>query len=66
MSNFREISRAVRVTLILWIITAVIYPFSLLLFGQIALPFQANGSLIKNAQGAVIGSTLIGQRPIQF
>jgi K+-transporting ATPase ATPase C chain len=61
MSNFREISRAVRVTLILWIITAVIYPFSLLLFGQIALPFQANGSLIKNAQGAVIGSTLIGQ-----
>jgi len=61
MSNFREISRAVRVTLILWIITAVIYPFSLLLFGQIALPFQANGSLIKNDQGAVIGSTLIGQ-----
>ena len=61
MSDFREISRAVRVTLILWIITAVIYPFSLLLFGQIALPFQANGSLIKNAQGAVIGSTLIGQ-----
>ena len=61
MSNFREISRAVRVTLILWIITAVIYPFSLLLFGQIALPFQANGSLIKNAQGTVIGSNLIGQ-----
>jgi K+-transporting ATPase ATPase C chain len=49
------------VTVILWIITAVIYPFSILLFGQIALSFQANGSLIKNDQGAVIGSNLIGQ-----
>ena len=61
MSNFRDISRAFRVTVILWIITAVIYPFSILLFGQIALSFQANGSLIKNDQGAVIGSNLIGQ-----
>jgi len=61
MSNFREISRAVRVTLILWIITAFIYPFSILFFGQVTLSFQANGSLIKNDQGAVIGSNLIGQ-----
>jgi len=61
MSNFRDISRAFRVTVILWIITAVIYPFSILFFGQIALSFQANGSLIKNDQGAVIGSNLIGQ-----
>lgn len=60
MSNFREISRAFRVTLILWIITAFIYPFSILLFGQIALSFQANGSLIEN-NGTVIGSALIGQ-----
>lgn len=61
MSNFREISRAFRVTLIVWTITAVIYPFGILLFGQIALSFQANGSLIKNDQGTVIGSNLIGQ-----
>jgi K+-transporting ATPase ATPase C chain len=29
--------------------------------GQLVFPFQANGSLLKNDQGQVIGSALIGQ-----
>jgi potassium-transporting ATPase KdpC subunit len=61
MSLAREASRAVRVTLILWVITALIYPFAMIAFGQVVFPFQANGSLLKNAQGQVVGSALIGQ-----
>lgn len=61
MSFAREAGRAVRSTLVLWIITALIYPLVMLAFGQIAFPFQANGSLLKNAQGQVVGSALIGQ-----
>ena len=33
----------------------------MVLIGQVAFPYQANGSLIKNAQGQVVGSALIGQ-----
>lgn len=61
MSFARDASRAVRSTLILWVITAIIYPFVMIAFGQILFPFQANGSLIRNAQGNVVGSALIGQ-----
>ena len=56
----RELIRAIRVTLVLWGITAVIYPLILLVIGQIAFPSQANGSLITK-QGVVVGSSLIGQ-----
>jgi K+-transporting ATPase ATPase C chain len=61
MSLAREASRAVRATLVLWVITAIVYPFAMIAFGQVVFPFQANGSLLKNAQGQVIGSALIGQ-----
>lgn len=61
MSFSREASRAIRSTLVLWVITALIYPLLMVAIGQIAFPFQANGSLLKNAQGQVVGSALIGQ-----
>ncbi|NJL10863.1 MAG: K(+)-transporting ATPase subunit C [Calothrix sp. SM1_7_51] len=61
MSFARDVKRAISSTLILWVITAVIYPFMMIFFGQIAFSAQANGSLIKNTQGQVLGSTLIGQ-----
>lgn len=57
----REAIRAIRVTLILWLLTALIYPLLILLVGQVFFPFQANGSLLKNQQGQVVGSALIGQ-----
>ncbi|WP_421655347.1 K(+)-transporting ATPase subunit C [Leptothermofonsia sp. ETS-13] len=61
MSFSREVSRAIRSTLILWIVTGLIYPFAMIAFGQVVFPYQANGSLIKDAQGQVVGSALIGQ-----
>lgn len=60
MSITREISRAIRMTLVLWVLTALIYPGVMLLVGLV-FPYQANGSLIRNAQGTVLGSALIGQ-----
>ncbi len=56
----RELIRAIRVTLVLWGITAIIYPLIVLVIGQIAFNSQANGSLIR-PQGVVVGSSLIGQ-----
>jgi K+-transporting ATPase ATPase C chain len=56
----RELIRAIRLTLVLWGLTAIIYPLILLAIGQIAFNSQANGSLITK-QGVVVGSSLIGQ-----
>ena len=61
MSFAREASRAVRSTVVLWVLTALIYPVLMLAIAQLAFPYQANGSMIKNAQGQDIGSALIGQ-----
>ncbi|MDB9373876.1 K(+)-transporting ATPase subunit C [Nodularia sphaerocarpa] len=56
-----QITKAIRSTLALWILTAFLYPLFMLICGQIAFPFHANGSLITNNQGTVVGSALIGQ-----
>ncbi len=61
MNPIREISRAIRSTIVLWVLVAVIYPFTILIIGQAVFPYQANGSLLKNTQGQVVGSALIGQ-----
>ncbi|MDX2230537.1 MAG: K(+)-transporting ATPase subunit C [Leptolyngbyaceae cyanobacterium bins.349] len=61
MSFAREAGRAIRSTLVLWVLTALIYPLVMVAFGQLAFPFQANGSILTNTQGQPIGSALIGQ-----
>ena len=58
---FKEILTGIRSTAILWLLTAIIYPVFFLLVGQVIFPSQANGSLITNAQGQIVGSALIGQ-----
>lgn len=61
MNLLRELTKALRATLVLWLLVAVIYPLALLGIGQLAFPYQANGSLIRNDRGQVVGSALIGQ-----
>lgn len=57
----RDFVISIRSTLSLWILTVLIYPAVILIIGQGAFPYQANGSLITTPNGQIVGSTLIGQ-----
>jgi potassium-transporting ATPase KdpC subunit len=52
---------AIRFTILILILGGLIYPLAMTGIGQLLFPHQANGSLIKRADGQVIGSSLIGQ-----
>lgn len=52
---------AVVLTLILTIVTGFLYPGIVTGLGQLLFHSQANGSLVYNSSGQVIGSELIGQ-----
>jgi K+-transporting ATPase ATPase C chain len=61
----KNILSDIKNTIILTILGAVvlcgIYPVVITLIGQLAFPYQANGSLIVGKDGTVYGSELIGQ-----
>lgn len=61
MNQVKEFGTAIRSTLILWLIVAVMYPLIMLAFGELFVPFQAHGSILRNRQAQAIGSALIGQ-----
>ncbi|TPF93814.1 potassium transporter KtrA [Bifidobacterium sp. UTBIF-68] len=46
---------------IVFTVIVVVYTFVLAGIGQLGMPDKANGSMITNAQGEVVGSSLIGQ-----
>ena len=52
---------AVRAMLVFTVVLGLAYPLAITLIGQVALPAQANGSLVRSSDGTVIGSSLIGQ-----
>jgi potassium-transporting ATPase KdpC subunit len=54
--------RAILATIVLTVLVSVIYPAIVWGIGQVAFNHQANGSLISDAKGNVIGSELIGQQ----
>lgn len=51
------------IALTLWfvVLTGLVFPFVIYGISQAVFPHQANGSLVKNAQGKVVGSEIIGQ-----
>ncbi|MDU0366759.1 K(+)-transporting ATPase subunit C [Microbacterium sp. KSW4-17] len=60
-TTLRTAGVAVRAMLVFTLLLGVGYMLLITAVGQIALPFTANGSLIRTADGQVAGSQLIGQ-----
>ena len=61
MNLTQDLLKSIRIVIVLWVITAVLYPLLTWGIGQTLFSTQANGSLVFNTQGKPIGSTLIGQ-----
>jgi K+-transporting ATPase ATPase C chain len=59
---FQFLLPALRTSLLLWILLGLAYPFAITWLGQALFPYQAQGSLLRGADGSVIGSRLIGQQ----
>src|SRR5580765_888831 len=57
----REITIALRVTVVTLILTGLIYPLAMTGAAQVLFHDQANGSLVRDEKGTVVGSELIGQ-----
>ena len=56
------LNSAARASLVTFVLCGFAYPLTVTTLGQWLMPFQANGSLIRNEHGAVLGSQLIGQQ----
>jgi potassium-transporting ATPase KdpC subunit len=58
--NKNTLTPAIKVVILMLIVTGIVYPLVLVGIGQSTLPYQSNGSLIS-INGKVIGSKLIAQ-----
>jgi K+-transporting ATPase ATPase C chain len=69
VSVLRQLGHGVAMTAVLLVLCGVIYPAALYSLGHVAFARQANGSLLHDRTGRVVGSALIGQpftRPEYF
>jgi len=57
----REIAIALRATLATLVLTGILYPLAMTGIAQLVAPALANGSLVTDETGQVVGSALIGQ-----
>ncbi|MDM7889350.1 potassium-transporting ATPase subunit KdpC [Curtobacterium sp. RHCJP20] len=60
-SFFRSTGVAVRLTLLSTVVLGIAYPLAVWGVGQAAFHDQANGSMVTDSSGKVVGSSLIGQ-----
>jgi K+-transporting ATPase ATPase C chain len=58
---WQELAVSIRIAVVFLVVCGICYPLLVWGLGQLFFPAQANGSLLTNAQGQVIGSSLIGQ-----
>ncbi|MEK4058137.1 MULTISPECIES: potassium-transporting ATPase subunit KdpC [Paenibacillus] len=61
VSKGSYIFSVIRLSLVFVVLCGIIYPLASTALAQVLMPSQANGSLLKNGEGQVIGSELIGQ-----
>ncbi|MDI3341163.1 MAG: potassium-transporting ATPase subunit KdpC [Sphaerobacter sp.] len=61
-SIIRQVRPAVLLLVIATVLLGLVYPLVMTGIAQVLAPHQANGSLITDSSGRVIGSALIGQR----
>jgi K+-transporting ATPase ATPase C chain len=69
MSIATQLRPAVVMILALTLLTGIVYPLVVTGIAQVAFPYQANGNLLTNSRGEVIGSELIAQpfsSPVYF
>jgi K+-transporting ATPase ATPase C chain len=62
LKSMKNFVTAVLMTLVTTILLGLAYPLVVTGLAQVIFPDNANGQLIRNADGAVIGSRLIGQQ----
>ncbi|MGZ8562825.1 MAG: K(+)-transporting ATPase subunit C [Candidatus Limnocylindria bacterium] len=61
METLRQLRTAVVAILFFTALTGLVYPLAMTGLAQVVFPDQANGSLMRDEGGSVIGSRLIGQ-----
>ncbi|HEY2812419.1 MAG TPA: K(+)-transporting ATPase subunit C [Acidimicrobiales bacterium] len=57
----RQLLTGLLMTIALTVLTGVLYPLAVWAVGQVVFKDNANGSFVTNANGQVVGSSLIGQ-----
>src|ERR1700675_2994576 len=57
----RNLSTAILMTVVTTVLLGLIYPLVVTGIAQVIFPEKANGSLIKGADGMIVGSRLLGQ-----
>lgn len=58
---FKPLWNAARLVLILTVLTGAVYPAVVTAIAHVVFPARANGSLVRAADGRVVGSRLVGQ-----
>jgi len=58
---FKIVIQASRATLLIALLTGILFPLSVTFISQLCFPILANGSLLKSKDGQIIGSSLIAQ-----
>ena len=56
------VNGALRISLVTFALCGFAYPLAVTAVGQLFMPYRANGSVVEDAGGRIIGSQLIGQR----